>query len=95
MDENLLHINVSCCCIFFFKAVISLSSIKSIRLEKVLSGKSQGMLMYIDTKPAPSSTYCFGLWLEAAELIAERIRVVTQNAKRTEVRILQDDFYFL
>ncbi|CAO3594773.1 unnamed protein product [Absidia cylindrospora] len=64
--------------------VISLNSIRSIRLEKVLSGKSQGMLMYIDTKPAPSVTYCFGLWLEAAELIAERIRVVTQNSKRAE-----------
>ncbi|ORZ22496.1 hypothetical protein BCR42DRAFT_345381 [Absidia repens] len=65
-------------------AVISLNSIRSIRLEKVLSGKSQGMLMYIDTKLTPSTTYCFGLWLEVAELIAERLRVVTQNAKKAE-----------
>ncbi|KAI8343352.1 hypothetical protein BC941DRAFT_388418 [Chlamydoabsidia padenii] len=65
-------------------AVIPFSSIKAIRLEKVLSGNSQGMLLYIDTKATSSSTYCFGLWLDYAELIAERLRVVTENAKRTE-----------
>ncbi|KAI8082930.1 uncharacterized protein BX664DRAFT_267811, partial [Halteromyces radiatus] len=64
--------------------VIPFNSIKTIRLEKVLSANSQGKLMYIETKQNPSSVFCFGLWLNAAELIAERIRVATENAKRTE-----------
>ncbi|ORZ16542.1 hypothetical protein BCR42DRAFT_37851 [Absidia repens] len=62
--------------------VIPYGSIKTIRLEKILSANSQGMLMYIDTKSNPSISYCFGVWLDSAELIAERLRVVTENAKR-------------
>ncbi|KAI8332136.1 hypothetical protein BC941DRAFT_474549 [Chlamydoabsidia padenii] len=64
--------------------VIPLKSIKTTRLEKIRSETSQGMLMYIDTKEASSRTYCFGLWLEIAELIVERLRIATKNVARSE-----------
>ncbi|ORX60370.1 hypothetical protein DM01DRAFT_1300121 [Hesseltinella vesiculosa] len=76
--------------------VIPLRNIKSIRLEKVLSAKSQGMLMYINAKPNPIRTFCFGTWLEPAELIGERIRLAIESAKGTakqDTQSLYDAIY--
>ncbi|CAO3607983.1 unnamed protein product [Cunninghamella echinulata] len=70
----------SCQLITFVNAtVIPLKNIKSIRLEKVLSTNSQGMLMNIDTVTEP--TFTFGLWLDAAELIGEKLRILIEYAK--------------
>ncbi|KAG0165898.1 SNF1-interacting protein [Apophysomyces sp. BC1015] len=73
--------------------VLPLDKIKSIRLERALSATSQGMLMFIDTKSQSSQTFCFGLWLESAELIGERLRTaveVAKNSEKIELQVLYD-----
>lgn len=66
--------------------MIPLENIKAIRLERALSSSSHGMLMYVETKSQPPKTFCFGLWLEHAEIVGERLRIAVENSKSSEVR---------
>ncbi|KAI8069220.1 hypothetical protein BC940DRAFT_298190 [Gongronella butleri] len=61
--------------------IIPLECIKALRLEKVLSAKAQGMLMTLDVKSSDPNAFCFGIWLESAEVVGERIRLAIENAK--------------
>ncbi|KAI9322134.1 hypothetical protein BX666DRAFT_577133 [Dichotomocladium elegans] len=61
--------------------VIPLEDIKSIRLEKALSGASLGMLMFVETRNDTAKSFCFGIWLEPAEIVGERLRFAVENVK--------------
>ncbi|KAI8141299.1 hypothetical protein BJV82DRAFT_670923 [Fennellomyces sp. T-0311] len=61
--------------------VIQLNDIKSVRLEKALSNLSHGMLMFVETKSTPPKTFCFGIWLEPAEVVGERLKLAIEGAK--------------
>ncbi|KAI9491484.1 hypothetical protein BDB00DRAFT_483753 [Zychaea mexicana] len=61
--------------------VIPLDTIKSVRLEKALSNASHGMLMFVETKSNPPKTFCFGIWLEPAEVVGERLKMAIEAAK--------------
>ncbi|KAI8364665.1 uncharacterized protein BYT42DRAFT_589984 [Radiomyces spectabilis] len=69
--------------------VVPLEQIKAIRLERALSSPSNGMLMSIDLKTDPVQTFSFGLWLEAAELVSERLKIAVEAAKNSEREDLQ------
>ncbi|KAI9265211.1 hypothetical protein BDA99DRAFT_604465 [Phascolomyces articulosus] len=69
--------------------IIPLDSIKSIRLEKALSNASHGMLMFVETKSAPPKTFCFGIWMEPAEVVGERLKMAIEAAKDPKKNDLQ------
>lgn len=65
--------------------MIPLERIKSIRLERTLATGSHGMLLYVETKSDTPRTFCFGVWLEPAELIGERLRIAVEATKKMDV----------
>ena len=69
------------------QVVIPLDSIKSVRLEKALSNASHGMLMFVETKSTPPKTFCFGIWLEPAEVVGERLKMAIEASKNAKVNI--------
>ncbi|KAG2233388.1 hypothetical protein INT48_000391 [Thamnidium elegans] len=66
--------------------VIPLKKIKSIRLET--TEFSNNMLLMIEIKS--TQPFFFGLWLESAELVAERLKAVIENYDKVDIQSLFD-----
>ncbi|ORY94894.1 hypothetical protein BCR43DRAFT_526032 [Syncephalastrum racemosum] len=59
--------------------VVPLTEIKSVSVERPLNSTSQAANLIVETDGV--QRFCFGIWLESAELVCERLKIAYESAK--------------
>lgn len=54
-------------------------------VERPLNSTSQAATMVVETDDA--QRFCFGIWLESAELVCERLKIAYESAKSAKKKV--------